>query len=152
MLKVGDKAPDFTGVNQNEETVKLADYKGSNLILYFYPKDDTPGCTKESCSLRDFHGELLEKGYKILGVSADTAAKHQKFIDKYNLPFDLIADTEKEIIKAYDCWGLKKFMGKEYEGIIRTTYIISKEGKISHIFKKVKTASHAEQILEEVEN
>lgn len=150
MLKVGDKAPDFTGINQNEEKVSLGDFKGSKLVLFFYPKDDTPGCTKENCSLRDFNQELLDKGFKMLGVSADKPAKHQKFIAKYDLPFDLLADTEHEVIKAYDCWGLKKFMGKEYEGIIRTTYIIDEDGKISHIFNKVKTATHAEQILEEV--
>lgn len=150
MLKVGDKAPNFKGLNQDEKEISLGDYKGNKLVLYFYPKDDTPGCTKESCSLRDFDKELLAEGYKILGVSADKPAKHRKFIDKFNLSFDLLADTELETIKAYGCWGLKKFMGREYEGILRTTFLIDESGVITHIFDKVKTATHAEQILESI--
>ncbi|MGB0167163.1 MAG: thioredoxin-dependent thiol peroxidase [Luteibaculum sp.] len=148
MLKVGDKAPNFKVNNQNGKPVQLSDFSGKKVILYFYPKDDTPGCTKESCNLRDYNKELQEKGFVILGVSADNEEKHRKFIDKYSLPFDLLADTEKEVIKAYECWGLKKFMGKEYEGILRTTYVIDEQGVITHVFDKVKTASHAEQIIE----
>lgn len=147
-LKEGDKAPEFEGVDQNGNAIKLADFSGKKLVLYFYPKDDTPGCTKEACSLRDGYSTLTDKGFDVVGVSADTEAKHQKFIDKYNLPFHLIADTEKEIIQQYDAWGLKKFMGKEYEGIIRKTFVIGEDGTIDKIFDKVKTKDHAEQILE----
>ena len=147
-LKEGDKAPEFEGVDQNGNAIKLADFSGKKLILYFYPKDDTPGCTKEACSLRDGYSTLTDKGFDVVGVSADTEAKHQKFIDKYDLPFHLIADTEKEIIQQYDAWGLKKFMGKEYEGIIRKTFVIGEDGFIDKIFDKVKTKDHADQILE----
>lgn len=147
-LKEGDKAPEFEGVDQNGNAIKLADFSGKKLILYFYPKDDTPGCTKEACSLRDGYSTLTGKGFDVVGVSADTEAKHQKFIDKYDLPFHLIADTEKEIIQQYDAWGLKKFMGKEYEGIIRKTFVIGEDGTIDKIFDKVKTKDHADQILE----
>lgn len=148
MLKVGDKAPAFEGPNQNGDKISLETYTGKKLILYFYPKDNTPGCTKESCSLRDHNTDLKNKGFEILGVSADTEKKHQNFIEKYDLPFDLLADTEKKAIEAYGCWGLKKFMGKEYDGIIRTTFVIDENGVITHIFNKVKTANHAEQIKE----
>lgn len=146
-LKSGDKAPDFKGINQNGETVSLGDYKGKKLVIYFYPKDMTPGCTNQACNLRDNYEGLKEKGFEILGVSADDEAKHQKFIAKYDLPFSLLADTNHEVIKAFDVWGPKKFMGKEYEGINRTTFVISEEGKIEHIIDKVKTKDHTEQIL-----
>lgn len=146
-LKVGDKAPDFSGIIQDETNVSLADYKGSKLVLYFYPKDNTPGCTTQACNLSDNYNILLEKGYKVLGVSPDTAKKHVKFIDKYSLPFDLLADTELETIKAYGIWGLKKFMGREYDGVHRTTFIIDENGVIEDIIAKVKTKEHAAQIL-----
>jgi len=147
-LKEGAKAPSFKGVNQKGEMIQLGDYAGKKVILYFYPKDDTPGCTAEACSLRDYYSELKEKGFEVIGVSADNAAKHEKFASKYDLPFQLIADTEKEIIQAYGAWGLKKFMGREYEGIIRKTFVIDEEGSIERVFEKVKTKVHAEQILE----
>lgn len=147
-LKEGVKAPSFKGENQKGETIQLRDYAGKKVILYFYPKDDTPGCTAEACSLRDYHRELKEKGFEVIGVSADTAAKHDKFALKYDLPFNLIADTEKEVIQAYGAWGLKKFMGREYEGIIRKTFVIDEKGTIERVFEKVKTKAHAEQILE----
>ncbi|MEQ8324562.1 MAG: thioredoxin-dependent thiol peroxidase [Vicingaceae bacterium] len=147
-LKAGDKAPDFTGLNQDGQSVSLNDFKGKKLILYFYPKDDTPGCTAESCSLRDRWPELKSKGFKILGVSMDNQVKHQKFISKYGLPFPLIADTEKKIIESFGVWGRKKFMGREYDGILRTTFIIDENAVISHIIDKVKTKNHSEQILE----
>lgn len=150
-MKEGDKAPEFEAVDQNGKNVKLSDHKGENVILYFYPKDDTPGCTKEACNLRDNHQLLLDKGYTVIGVSADTDAKHKKFADKYDLPFSLLPDTEKEIINAYGVWGPKKFMGREYEGIHRKTFVIDGEGKIKKIFDKVNTKAHAEQILEAVE-
>lgn len=148
-LKIGDKAPDFSGIIQDESTVTLADYKGSKLVLYFYPKDNTPGCTSQACNLSDNHDALLAKGYKVLGVSPDNAKKHVKFIDKFSLPFDLLADTELETIKAYGIWGLKKFMGREYDGVHRTTFIINEKGIIEDIIQKVKTKEHAAQIIGE---
>lgn len=150
-LTKGDKAPAFEGVIENGETVKLSDYAGKKLILYFYPKDDTPGCTKEGCNLRDNYSELKEKGFEILGVSPDKPAKHQKFIDKYSFPFSLIADTEKEIINAYGVWGPKKFMGREYDGLLRTTFVIDENSNIELVIPKVKTADHSAQILKELE-
>ena len=149
-LKEGDKAPNFSGITEKETTVALSDFKGSKLILFFYPKDNTPGCTAAACSLRDYYSELKEKGYQLLGVSPDSAKKHQNFINKFEFPFSLLADTDKETIKAYGLWGLKKFMGKEYEGVHRTTFIIDEDGTIEKIFAKVKTKTHAEQILEAV--
>jgi thioredoxin-dependent peroxiredoxin len=149
-LKIGDKAPAFTGQDQDGNTVKLSDFKGYNLILYFYPKDDTPGCTAESCDLRDNYEMWLSRGYKVLGVSPDNQDSHKKFIKKYNLPFPLLADPEKEIIKAYGAWGTKKMYGKEYEGLLRTTFVIDVNGVIQSIFQKVKTKEHSAQILAEI--
>jgi len=150
-LKVGDKAPAINSVDQHGNPVSLEDYKGSKIILYFYPKDDTPGCTAEACNLRDNYDDLLEKGYRILGVSADSIESHRKFTVKYRLPFPLIADVDKQIVRAYDVWGLKKFMGREYEGINRTTYVISEDGRIENIITKVQTKDHADQILAQKE-
>lgn len=147
-LEPGDKAPEFKGEIQSGEEVKLSDYKGEKLVLFFYPKDDTPGCTKEACNLRDNYEKLRKEGFKLLGVSPDPVKKHQKFIDKYDLPFDLLADVDKEVLNDYGVWGPKKFMGREYEGVHRTTFIIDEEGKIEHVIEKVKTKDHAEQILE----
>jgi len=146
-LKEGDSAPDFSGTDQNGKPIKLSDFSGKKLILYFYPKDDTPGCTKEACNLRDNYNELKNNDFEVIGVSADNSAKHLKFIDKYDLPFSLIADTEKSVINAYQCWGLKKFMGREYEGILRKTFVIE-NNTIVKIFEKVKTADHFQQIME----
>lgn len=146
-LKVGDQAPDFSGLNEKNETVSLSDFKGKKLVLFFYPKDNTPGCTAEACSLRDNFGALQAQGYELLGVSPDSVKKHQNFIKKFEFPFSLLADTELETIKAYGCWGLKKFMGREYESVYRTTFLIDETGKITEIFAKVKTKAHAEQIL-----
>jgi len=128
----------------------MDDFKGNNLILYFYPKDNTPGCTAESCDLRDNYEMWLSKGYKVVGVSPDGQQSHQKFIAKFDLPFPLISDTEKVIIKKYGAWGLKKLYGKEYEGLIRTTFVINDQGIIEHIFSKVKTKEHSKQILEAI--
>tara|TARA_Y100000782_G_scaffold111002_1_gene138264 strand:- start:921 stop:1385 length:465 start_codon:yes stop_codon:yes gene_type:complete len=150
-LQEGDKAPDFTGKDQEGNEVSLNNFKGKKLILFFYPKDSTPGCTAEACDLRDNYQAWLAKGFEVLGVSADDEKKHQKFIAKNELPFRLIADTEKEVINAYGVWGPKKFMGKEYDGIHRTTFVINEEGVIEKIFKKVKTKTHSEQILSEME-
>ena len=147
MLKVGDKAPNFKGIIETGEIVSLSDFKGKKLVLYFYPKDMTPGCTNQACNLRDEYGDLKKAGFEILGVSPDPAERHQRFIGKYTLPFHLIADTEKEIAQAYGVWGLKKFMGREYMGIMRTTFVIEK-GIIVKIIAKVKTKAHAEQILD----
>lgn len=146
-LKAGDKAPDFSGLNEKEETVSLSDYKGKKLVLYFYPKDMTPGCTTQSCNLRDNYNVLLKQGYEVLGVSADSVKRHQKFIEKYELPFSLLADEDHTVLNAYGVWGPKKFMGKEYDGIHRTTFVINEEGIIDEVITKVKTKEHAEQIL-----
>jgi peroxiredoxin Q/BCP len=151
-MKVGDKAPSFSGLNEKGEVVTLSDYKGKKLIIYFYPKDNTPGCTVESCNLRDNYSELQKLGFEILGVSADTASKHNNFINKYDLPFPLLADTEKEIIQSFGVWGEKKFMGKVYDGILRTTFVIDEDGVISHIIDKVKTKTHSEQIIDLTSN
>lgn len=147
-LKVGDKVPEFQGKDENGNTVKSSNYKGKKLIVYFYPKDMTPGCTNQACNLRENYESLKSKGFEILGVSADSEARHQKFIEKYNLPFQLIADTEKEVINQFGVWGPKKFMGKEYEGINRTTFVIDEEGKILSIIDKVKTKDHTQQIID----
>lgn len=147
MLQIGSKAPLFKGINQNGETISLADFKGKKVILYFYPKDNTPGCTAEACSLNDKNAFFLEKGIVVIGVSADSVASHGKFTEKFALSFNLIADTEKEILQAYEAWGEKKNYGKTYMGIIRTTYVISEEGLIEAVFPKVDTKTHAEQII-----
>ncbi|MFT5601758.1 MAG: peroxiredoxin Q/BCP [Flavobacteriales bacterium] len=147
IFNIGDVAPTFEGPNQNGEIIKSSDYAGKKIVLYFYPKDNTPGCTAESCNLSDNYTELQKQGFIVIGVSADSEKSHVKFIDKYNLPFDLIADTEKIIINNFGCWGPKKFMGKEYEGIHRKTFIIGEDGKFLQIFEKVKTKTHTDQIL-----
>ncbi|MDD4087972.1 MAG: thioredoxin-dependent thiol peroxidase, partial [Bacteroidales bacterium] len=123
MLQKGDKAPDFTGNDQQGKVVSLDDFKGKKLVLYFYPKDDTPGCTKEACNLRDNYADLLDKGFALLGVSPDTEDSHQKFISKYELPFPLLSDPELKIIKAFGAWGEKNMYGRKYEGLLRTTFI-----------------------------
>ena len=146
-LKVGDSAPDFAIPNQNGEIIRLTDYSDKKLIIFFYPKDNTPGCTAESCNLKDNYSDLLEKGFEVVGVSADNKASHQKFITKFSLPYHLLADTNKEMIKSYGVWGEKKFMGKVYDGIHRTTFVIN-NGLIEKIFLKVKTKEHSNQIIE----
>ncbi len=148
-LQPGDNAPDFTGILQDGSSVSLSDYAGKKLIIFFYPKDDTPGCTAAACSLRDHFGELQEKGYELLGVSPDKPAKHQKFITKHELPMPLVADEEHEMMDAYGTWGPKKFMGREYDGVLRTTVVIDEEGKIDRVYTKVKTKVHAQQILDD---
>lgn len=147
-LKEGQKAPEITGLDQNGKTVNLTDFKGKKLVLYFYPKDDTPGCTTEACNFRDNYQVLMDKGIAVLGVSADSEKKHLKFIDKHSLPFSLIADTEKKVINDYGVWGLKKFMGREYDGIHRVTFVIDEEGTILNIIEKVKNKNATEQILD----
>lgn len=147
-LKEGDKAPDFKGIIESGAEVKLSDYAGKKLVLYFYPKDNTPGCTAQACNLTENQSALEAQGFQVLGVSADTVKKHQNFIEKYKLGFSLIADEDKEVINAYGIWGPKKFMGKEYDGIHRTTFVINEEGIIERVFTKVKTKDHTNQILE----
>lgn len=147
MLQTGIQAPSFKGINQKGEAISLSDFKGKKVILYFYPKDNTPGCTAEACSLNDKNEFFLEKGVVVIGVSADSVQSHVKFADKYSLSFNLLADTEKEILQAYEVWGEKKNYGKSYMGIIRTTYVISEEGVIEAVFPKVDTKTHAEQII-----
>lgn len=151
-LQIGDVAPELTGVDQDGKDVRLADYKGRKVILYFYPKDNTPGCTAESCNLRDHYEMLGKKGFDVIGVSADSEKKHRNFISKYDLPFRLLSDPDKVDIRAYDVWGLKKFMGREFEGIRRTTFVINEEGRIEQKFEKVKTKTHTEQILASYES
>lgn len=148
-LQTGDAAPNFSGVVDSGETVQLSDFAGKKLVLFFYPKDDTPGCTAEACSLRDHYSSLREQGYELLGVSPDSEKKHQKFKEKYSLPFPLLADENQEVLKAYGVWGPKKFMGKEYEGVHRTTFVIGADGKLEKVITKVNTKDHAAQILEE---
>jgi peroxiredoxin Q/BCP len=150
-LAEGMKAPDFTSKDQAGKEISLKDYQGKKVILYFYPKDDTPGCTAESCNLRDNYGGLTEKGFEVIGVSADNEKSHLRFIEKYDLPFNLVSDTGREILKAYGAWGLKKSYGKEYEGILRKTFIIDEQGVITKIFNKVDTKNHTDQIIEALE-
>ena len=146
-LEIGKPAPAFSGKDQDGNEISLADFKGNKLILYFYPKDDTPGCTKEACNLRDNYQELLDKGFKILGVSIDDEASHQKFIKKYDLPFPLLADVNKEVVESYGVWGEKNMYGRKFMGIFRVTYLVDEEGKVEHVIKKVKTDDHTAQIL-----
>ena len=148
-LKTGEKAPDFKGKDQNGNVITLSSFKGKKLIMYFYPKDNTPACTVQACNLRDNYVALKKKGYAIVGISADDEKMHKKFSDKNLLPFPLIADTDKKIIQAYDVWGEKKFMGRIFDGINRTTFIIDEKGVIEKVILNVKTKSHTEQILEE---
>lgn len=152
MLKEGDKAPDFGVKDQDGRLHQLSDYKGKKIALYFYPKDLTPGCTTQSCNLRDNYTDLKKAGIEVIGVSADTEKKHVQFIDKHQLPFTLLADTDKKLINAYGVWGPKKFMGKEFDGINRTTFIIDEQGFIKKIIDKVETKNHAQQIINILNN
>ncbi len=147
-LKIGDKAPGFTGVDQNGESISLSDFAGKRVILYFYPKDDTPGCTAQACNLRDNYSALLKSGYQVLGVSNDSIQKHKKFENKYSLPFPLVADEDKTIVEQYGVYGEKKFMGKTYMGIKRTTFLIDENGMINNIIEKPETSNQAEQVLQ----
>lgn len=148
MLKKGSKAPAFNGIDQDGNLVSLKNYSGKKLILFFYPKDNTPTCTVEACNLRDNYSVLIKKGFSILGVSADSVKSHTNFISKNNLPFSLISDKDNKIIKAYKVWGEKMMYGKTYEGILRTTFVINELGKIELVIDKVDSKNHAEQILE----
>ncbi|GAB3939957.1 thioredoxin-dependent thiol peroxidase [Spirosoma harenae] len=146
-LKVGDPAPDFTSTDQNGKPIKLSDYRGKKVVLYFYPKDDTPGCTAQACSLRDNEDRLRAAGYQVLGVSVDDEKSHQKFIKKYSLNFPLIADTDQKIVESYGVWKEKSMYGRQFMGIVRTTFLIDEAGIITDIISKVDTQHHADQIL-----
>ena len=146
-LNIGDKAPEINAVDQNGNQITLDHYKGKKLVLYFYPKDMTPGCTAQSCNLSDNYNLLQKNGYDVIGVSCDSVKRHQKFIDKYSLPFNLISDEDKKVVNDYGVWQLKKFMGREYMGIVRTTFIIDEKGLIIDIITKVNTKEHTSQII-----
>jgi len=148
MLKVGDKAPDFSGVDENGNKISLKDFKGKKVVLYFYPKDNTTGCTAEACDFRDSYSRIKRKGVVLLGVSPDSEKSHQNFKEKYDLPFPLIADTDKTIANAYDVWQEKSMYGRKYMGIVRSTFVIDEKGKIMAVFPKVKVTGHVDQVLE----
>lgn len=147
-LKEGDKVPEFTSKDQDGKSVSLSDYKGKKLILFFYPRANTPGCTDEACNLKDHYTELKNRGYELLGVSADSVKKQSNFKKKFNLPFPLLADVDKSVVNTFGVWGLKKFMGREFDGIHRMTFIIDENGVVERVISKVKTKDHASQILE----
>jgi peroxiredoxin Q/BCP len=147
-LKERDNAPDFTAATQDGAQVSLSDYKGKNVVLYFYPRDDTPGCTKEACGFRDEFGALKKKGAVVLGVSTDSVKSHEKFARKHELPFTLLADEDKKIVEAYGVWGQKSFMGRKYMGTHRVTFLIGSDGKIKRIWREVRPAEHVKEVLE----
>ena len=146
-LKAGDKAPTFSLKNTDGKTVKLSDFKGKKLVLYFYPRDMTPGCTKEACGFRDDYAQLKKRGVEVVGVSADDQASHQKFTEKYSLPFPLLSDTDHSVMEKYGAWGEKNMYGKKMMGVLRSTFIIDEEGRVAHVFRKVKTDSHSQDVL-----
>ena len=150
-LNVGDMAPDFTGLTQEGNSLSLSDLKGSRIVLYFYPKDNTSGCTLEAKSLRDGKAELAERGYRIIGVSPDSERSHQNFCAKHDLNFTLLADTDHSICEAFGVWKEKSMYGRKYMGVVRTTFLLDEEGRITHIFNKVKTAEHYQQIVNELD-
>lgn len=151
MIEIGDKVPDYLGTDENGNEIRVQDFAGKKLVLYFYPKDSTPGCTQEACNLRDNYERMLAKGYAVVGVSVQDAKSHKKFIEKHNLPFPLIADTEMELNKAFGVWGEKSMYGKKYMGTLRTTFVINEEGIVEQVIKpkEIKVKNHAEQILGE---
>ena len=148
-MNIGDKAPELLGRDENGNELKISDFKGKKLVLYFYPKDSTPGCTSEACNLRDNYQRLLERGYAVVGVSVQDEKSHKRFIEKYQLPFPLIADTDHKLVEAFGVWGEKKMAGRTYMGTIRTTFVIDEEGRVAEIYgpKQIKVKEHAEQIL-----
>jgi peroxiredoxin Q/BCP len=149
-LSIGAKAPSFEGISQDGKTIRLEDFKGKKVILYFYPKDDTPGCTAEACNLRDNYDSWLKRGFEVIGISPDNDRSHKRFKEKFKLPFNLLADPDKKILKAYGAWGKKQMYGKSYDGVLRTTYVINEEGIIEEVFTKVDTKNHTSQILQEL--
>ena len=153
-MKIGDKVPEYLGTDEAGREIRISDFAGKKLVLYFYPQDSTSGCTAEACSLRDNYSELKKLGYAVVGVSVQDGKSHQKFIDKYELPFPLIADTENKLVETFGVWGEKSMYGRKYFGTIRTTFLINEEGIVERIFlpKEIKTKSHGEQILEAIQN
>jgi peroxiredoxin Q/BCP len=149
-LSIGAKAPSFEGISQDGKTIRLEDFKGKKVILYFYPKDDTPGCTAEACNLRDNYDAWLKRGFEVIGISPDNDRSHKRFKEKFKLPFNLLADPDKKILKAYGAWGKKQMYGKSYDGVLRTTYVINEEGIIEEVFTKVDTKNHTSQILQDL--
>ena len=149
-LKVGDPAPAIDAVDQDGQRITLEEYRGTKVVLYFYPKDNTPGCTAEACDLRDHYQQFIEKGFEVIGISADSEKSHKKFITKFDLPFRLVPDVDKKILKDYGAWGEKKLYGKSFLGILRKTFIISEDGTIEKIIEKVNTGNHSKQIFEEL--
>jgi thioredoxin-dependent peroxiredoxin len=151
LIKVGDPAPELEFPDHTGQVHRISDYRGSKLILYFYPKDNTPGCTAQACNLRDNYEQLISKGFKIIGISADPVKSHKGFADKFDLPFPLVPDTERNVIDAFGVWGPKKFMGRTYDGIHRVTYVVDEQGIVEKVFEKVDTKNHTGQILKEYE-
>lgn len=150
VLQEGTKAPEFELKDSEGNTHKLSDYSGKSIVLYFYPKDDTPGCTKEACSFRDLYADFKKAGVTIIGISPDKVESHKKFKDKYSLPFTLLADPDHQVCEAFGVWGLKKSYGREYEGVYRTTFIIGPEGQIQRVFENVKPSDHSQEVLSEL--
>ena len=150
VLETGQQAPEFELKDQSGQTHKLLDYRGQTIVVYFYPKDDTTGCTKEACSFRDSFSEFKAAGVTVLGISPDSEKSHAKFAEKYELPFTLLADPDHQVCEAYGVWGLKKFMGREYDGVFRTTFIVGPDGAVKHVFEKVKPENHSQEVLAEV--
>lgn len=150
VLSEGMKAPDFNLTDSEGNQHQLSDYEGETIVVYFYPKDDTPGCTKEACSFRDAYQDFREAGVEVIGISPDTEKSHKKFANKYDLPFTLLSDPDHKVSEAYGVWGLKKYMGREYEGIYRTTFVIGPDGEIKRVFENVKPSDHSQEVLEEV--
>jgi peroxiredoxin Q/BCP len=149
-VKVGQKAPDFVLPDQDGKEIKLADLSGQWILLYFYPKDNTPGCTKEACAIRDTMPQFDQKGLKVMGISVDSVESHKKFSEKHRLPFDLLSDDQKKVVRSYGVWGQKKFLGREFMGTRRTSFLIDPDGKIAKIYEKVKPAEHARQVLQDL--
>lgn len=149
-IKIGNLAPDFKAIDQNEKEHKLSDYRGKWVLIYFYPKDDTPGCTKEACSIRDMMPDFKKLKLQVFGVSIQDAKSHKKFAEKYNLPFTLLVDEDKNIVNKYGVWGKKKFMGREYMGTIRTSFLVDPNGRIAKIYENVKPENHATEVLEDL--
>ena len=147
-MNIGDKAPEVLGINEKGVEIRLSDYKGKKIVLYFYPKDMTSGCTAQACNLRDNYADLRKAGYEVIGVSVDSEKSHQKFIEKNNLPFTLIADTDKKLVEQFGVWGEKSMYGRKYMGVERSTFLIGTDGKIAQVWRKVKVPGHAEAVLQ----
>lgn len=150
VLEAGMQAPEFQLNDQEGQLHKLSDYRGQTIVVYFYPKDDTTGCTTEACSFRDSYADFKAAGVPVIGISPDSEKSHTKFVNKYELPFTLLSDPDHQVCEAFGVWGLKKFMGREYDGVFRTTFIIGPEGEIKHVFEKVKPAEHSQEVLAEI--